>query len=92
MVQHRQSQSNDEKNTGRKRNGKQQRADYHKTSSSSAARNPQQQQGQGAGSSQQGSADGTTPRAGSNRGADNPSLSANQEERRGSRDAQRGRA
>jgi hypothetical protein len=91
MGQHRQSQSNDEKNTGRKRTGKQQRANDAKTSSSPSARSPAQQQGEDARRSQQGASDSTAPRAGSTRDADNPSLSANQEDRHGQDETRRGR-
>jgi hypothetical protein len=71
------------KQAGQQQSGKQQHADSDKASSRPAARNAQQQQNQGAGRSQQGSGDGAAPRVGSRRDADNPSLSANQEDRRG---------
>jgi len=83
MGKHRLSQDNDQKRTGEQQSGKQQHADSDRASSRAAARNAQQQQNQGTGSSQQGSGDGAAPRAGSSRDADNPSLSANQEDRRG---------
>ncbi|MDQ6923190.1 MAG: hypothetical protein M3Z74_03390 [Pseudomonadota bacterium] len=83
MGKHRLSQKNDQKQAGQQRSGAQQHADSDKASSRPAARNAQQQQHQGTGCSQQGSGDGAAPRAGSNRDADNPSLSANQEDRRG---------
>jgi hypothetical protein len=83
MGKHRPSQNNDPKRTAQQQSGKQQRADSDKASSRPAAPNPQQQQNQDTGRSQLGSGDGAMPRAGSNRGADNPSLSANQEDRRG---------
>lgn len=89
MGKHRLSQDNDQKRAGQQQSGKQQHADSDKTSSRPAARNAQQQQNQGSGRSQQlGSGDGATPRAGSNRDADNPSLSANQEDRRGQQTSQ----
>ena len=87
MGQRRQSQSNDEKNSSRKRNGKQQRVG--KDKASAPARSPQQRS-QGADRSQQAFSDGAAPRAGSSRDADNPSLSANQEDHRGEQDARRG--
>jgi hypothetical protein len=83
MGKHRQSQNKDQKHAGQQQSGKQQHADSDKASSRPAARNAQQQQNQGTGCSQQGSGDGAAPRAVSNRDADNPSLSANQEDRRG---------
>lgn len=83
MGTHRQSQNSDQKHAGQQQNGKQQHADSDKVSSRPAARDAQKQQNQGTGCSQQGSGDGAAPRAGSNRDADNPSLSANQEDRRG---------
>jgi hypothetical protein len=91
MGQHRQSQSNDEKNTGGKRTGKQQSANNAKTASTASAPKPAQQQGQDARRSQPGSSDGTSPRAGSNRDADNPSQSANQEDRHSQEDTHRAR-
>jgi hypothetical protein len=92
MGQHRQSQSNNRQNTARQKSSKQQHADSDTASSrTGAARGPQQQQqDQGAGRSPRGSGDGTAPRAGSNRNADNPSLSANQQDRRGQSGSQRG--
>ena len=83
MGKHRLSQNSDQKPAGAQQSGKQQHADSDKASSRPAARNAQQQQNQGTGRSRQGSGDGAAPRAGSNRDADNPSLSANQEDRRG---------
>jgi hypothetical protein len=82
MGKHRLLHSN-QKHPAQQPSGKQQQADSDKTSSRPAARNAQQQQNQGTGRSQLGSGDGAAPRAGSNRDADNPSLSANQEDRRG---------
>jgi hypothetical protein len=83
MGKHRLSQNNDQKQAGQQQSGKQQHPDSDKASSRPAARHAQQQQNQGAGGSQQGSGDGVAPRAGSSRDAGNPSLSANQEDRRG---------
>jgi hypothetical protein len=80
MGKHRQSQNNDPKRTAQQQSGKQQHADSDKASSRPAVHNPRQQQNQDR--SQLGSGDRATPRAGSNQGADNPSLSANQEDRR----------
>ena len=90
MGQHRQSQSNDRQNTARQKSGKQQHADSDNASSpTGAARGPeQQQQDQGTARSPRGS-DGTAPRAASKRNADNPSLSANQQDRRGQSVSQR---
>ena len=83
MGKHRPSQNSDQKRASQQQRGKQQHADSDKASSRPAARDAQQQQNEGTGRSQQGSGDGAAPRAVSNRGADNPSLSANQEDRRG---------
>ena len=73
MGQHRQSQSNDRQNTAKQKSGKQQQAESGNPSShTSATRGPeQQQQDQGTARPPSGS-DGTAPRAGSNRNADNP--------------------
>ena len=83
MGKHRLSQNNDRKQAGQQRSGEQQHRDSDKATSRPAARNAQQQQYQDTGGSQQGSGDGAAPRAGSSRDAGNPSLSANQEDRRG---------
>jgi hypothetical protein len=92
MGQHRQSQGDDRQNTARQKSGKQQHADSDNASSrTSAGHGPQQQQqDQGAGRSPRGSGDGTAPRAESTRNSDNPSLSANQQDRRGQSGSQRG--
>jgi hypothetical protein len=91
MGQHRQSQSTDRQNTARQKSGKQQHPGSDNAASpTGAARGPeQQQQDQGTARSPRGS-DGTAPRAGSKRNADNPSLSANQQDRRGQSESQRG--
>ncbi len=80
MGQHRQSQSNDEKNTADEQGEKQQKADPDKSSSRTSG-SRQQQQDQDAGRSQQGGSNVNAPRAGG-RDSDNPSESANQEDRR----------
>jgi hypothetical protein len=92
MGQHRQSQGNDRQNIARQKSRKQQHADSDNASSrTSAGHGPQQQQqDQGTGRSPRGSGDGSAPRAGGNRNADNPSLSANQQDRRGQSGSQRG--
>jgi hypothetical protein len=92
MGQHRQSQGNDRQNTARQKSGKQQHADSDNASSrTSAAHGPQQQQQDpGTGRAPRGSGDASAPRAGGNRNADNPSLSANQQDRRGQSGSQRG--
>ena len=91
MGQHRQSQSNDRQNTARQKSGKQQHAETDNAPSrTGAAHGPQQQQqDRGTARPPRGS-DGTAPRAGSSRNADNPSLSANQQDRRGQSGSQRG--
>jgi hypothetical protein len=89
MGQHRQSKT--DQKIGQQQSGKQQRAESDKTSSRTGAASNPQQQTQGGGGSQQGSADGTAPRAGGNRDSDNPSLSANQDDRRGKQGSQSGR-
>ena len=91
MGQHRQSQSNDRQNTARQKSGKQQHAETDNAPSRTGpAHGPQQQQqDRGTARPPRGS-DGTAPRAGSNRNADNPSLSANQQDRRGQSGSQRG--
>jgi hypothetical protein len=92
MGQHRQSQGNDRQNIARQKSRNQQHADSDNGSSrTSAGHGPQQQQqDQGTGRSPRGSGDGSAPRAGGNRNADNPSLSANQQDRRGQSGSQRG--
>jgi uncharacterized protein involved in copper resistance len=92
MGQHRQSQGNDRQNSARQKSGKQQHADSVNASSrASVAHGPkQQQQDPGTGRSPRGSGDGSAPRAGGKRNADNPSLSANQQDRRGQSGSQRG--
>lgn len=81
MGQHRQSQGNDRQNAETQKSRKQQHADSDNASlRASAGHGPQQQQqDQGTGRSPRGSGDGSAPRAGGNRNADNPSLSANQQ-------------
>jgi hypothetical protein len=92
MGQHRQSQPNDRQNTARQKSGKQQHADSDNASSrAGAGHDPkQQQQDPGIGRSPGGSGDGSAPRAGGKRNADNPSLSANQQDRRSQSGSQRG--
>ena len=92
MGKHRQSQDNDRQNSARQKSGKQQHGDSDNASSrAGVAHGPkQQQQDPGAGRSPRASGDGSAPRGGGKRNADNPSLSANQQDRRGQSGSQRG--
>ena len=90
MGQHRQSQGNDRQNIARQKSGKQQHADSDNASSRTSAGHGPQRQDQGTGCSPRGSSDGSAPGAGGKRNADNPSLSANQQDRRGQSGSQRG--